>query len=130
MTGSDTYPKMVTKPWGKEVWLELNDRYCYKRIFINAGHRTSLQYHQLKLETNYIVDGEAEVWLEQDSGEIEKRRMTRNEFFTVRPGRKHRVVALTDLILQEVSTPEVNDVIRVEDDAGRGDGRVESEHAP
>jgi len=51
---SNNYPKIINKPWGREVWLELNDKYCYKRIYIKAGTRTSFQYHLKKLETNYI----------------------------------------------------------------------------
>src|SRR3989344_8934720 len=125
---SNEGPRIVTKPWGKEVWLELNDRYCYKRIYINAGHRTSFQYHEKKHETNYIISGEAEVWLENDKGEIEKKKMKADDFFPVRPPQKHRVIAITDLVLQEVSTPEVDDVIRIEDDTKRPDGRIESEH--
>ena len=120
--------KIVNKPWGREVWLELNDRYCYKRIYITAGTRTSLQYHHKKMETNYIIEGQAEIWLENDAGTIKKTRMTKDQYFTVTPGKKHRVVALTDIILQEVSTPEVDDVVRIQDDAGRPDGRIESEH--
>ena len=68
--------KTVSKPWGKEIWLELNDKYCYKRIYIDAGTRTSYQYHENKLETNYIIEGEAEVWLENDSGEVEIKKIT------------------------------------------------------
>lgn len=114
--------KTVYKPWGKEVWLELNDRYCYKRIYINAGHRTSLQYHHHKLETNYIISGVADITLDD-----QVIRMMDNDFFTVKPGVVHRVHAITDIILQEVSTPEVDDVIRVQDDTGRGDGKLERE---
>ena len=121
--------KVVSKPWGKEVWLELNDKYCYKRIYINAGTRTSYQYHENKLETNYIIDGKAEVWLENDEGTVEKTMMKKDDSFTVIPPRKHRVIALTDLILQEVSTPEVDDVIRIEDDSGRSCCRIDSEHS-
>ena len=120
--------KTVNKPWGREEWLELNDRYCYKRIYINAGTKTSYQYHNEKLETNYIIEGEAEVWLENDSGVVEKTIMKAGDFFNVEPPKKHRVIAITDIILQEVSTPEVDDVIRIEDDTNRGDGRLESEH--
>ena len=120
--------QVVRKPWGKEVWLELNDRYCYKRIYLNAGERTSFQYHEKKQETNYIISGEAEVWLEDENGEIQKTKMGPDDFFTVEPPRKHRVVALTDLVLQEVSTPEVDDVIRIQDDSGRPDGKIEHEH--
>lgn len=122
--------KIVNKPWGREEWLELNDRYCYKRIYINAGTRTSYQYHKQKLETNYIIEGEAEIWLENDLGVVEKTIMKAGDFFNVKPPKKHRVIAITDLILQEVSTPEVDDVIRIEDDTDRGDGRLESEHKP
>lgn len=120
--------KTVYKPWGREEWMELNDRYCYKRIYINAGHKTSYQYHNFKRETNYIISGEAEVWLENDNGVLEKKVMKAGEFFNVSPPKKHRVIALTDIILQEVSTPEVDDVIRIEDDANRKDGRIEGEH--
>ena len=64
--------KTIYKPWGKEEWLELNDKYCYKRIYINAGTKTSYQYHEKKLETNYLIDGTAEFWLENDEGVVEK----------------------------------------------------------
>ncbi len=121
-------PKTVIKPWGKEIWLELNDKYCYKRIYINAGTKTSYQYHNQKLETNYIIDGEAEVWLENDHGVVEKQKMKKDDFFNVAPLKKHRIIAITDIILQEVSTPEVDDVIRIEDDTNRPDGRINSEH--
>jgi choline kinase/quercetin dioxygenase-like cupin family protein/thiamine kinase-like enzyme len=120
--------KRVEKPWGWEQWFALNDHYCYKRIFIKAGTRTSLQYHKFKVETNYVISGKAEVWLENDDGIIEKKIMKSGDFFDVAPPKQHRVVALTDVILQEVSTPHVDDVIRVEDDSNRPDGRIESEH--
>ena len=120
--------KTVYKPWGKEEWIELNDRYCYKRIYINAGHRTSYQYHDHKVETNYIIDGKARIWLENEDGVLEKKTLGKGEFFHVEALKKHRVIAVTDIILQEVSTPEVDDVIRVEDDSGRLNGRLEHEH--
>lgn len=129
MGRSEVYPKTVTKPWGKEIWLELNDKYCYKRIYIKGGAKTSFQYHHKKIETNYIIKGEAEVWLENDEGVIEKKIMKKDDFFNVFPPKKHRVIAITDIILQEVSTPEVDDVIRIKDDAGRPNGKIESEHS-
>jgi mannose-6-phosphate isomerase len=119
---------VVEKPWGREEWLALNRAYAYKRIYIHAGHRTSLQYHRQKVETNYIISGDAEVWLEDDAGQIVQRRMGAGQHFTVKPGRKHRVVALSDLVLQEASSPEVDDVVRLQDDAQRGDGRIQAEH--
>ena len=114
--------KTIYKPWGREEWLELNDKYCYKRIYINAGTKTSYQYHEMKLETNYLIEGTAEFWLENDEGVVEKTIEEAGYFVTVKPFRKHRVVAITDIILQEVSTPEVNDVIRIDDDSNREDG--------
>ena len=120
--------KTIYKPWGREEWLELNDKYCYKRIYINAGTKTSYQYHDKKLETNYIIKGTAEIWLENDEGIVEKKIMKAGDFFTVEPPKKHRVIAITDIILQEVSTPEVDDVIRISDDSGRGSGKIEHEH--
>jgi len=121
--------KTVYKPWGKEEWLELNDKYCYKRIYINAGTKTSYQYHEHKLETNYIIEGTAELWLENDEGVVEKKIMKAGDFFTVEPPKKHRVIAISDIILQEVSTPEVDDVIRISDDSGRGSGKIKHEHS-
>jgi len=120
--------KIVTKPWGKEEWLELNDAYCYKRIYINAGYKTSYQYHNFKRETNFIISGEAEIWLENDEGVVEKKIMKAGEYFNVTPPKKHRVIALTDIILQEVSTPEVDDVIRIDDEFARADGKIYGEH--
>lgn len=120
--------KVVHKPWGKEEWLALNEFYCYKRIYINAGYKTSYQYHEFKHETNYIIEGTAEVWLENDEGIVEKKIMNAGEFFDVIPPRKHRVIALTDIILQEVSTPHVDDVFRINDEFNRVDGKVEAEH--
>ena len=121
--------KVVHKPWGKEEWLELNDAYCYKRIYINAGYKTSYQYHQFKKETNYIIEGTAEVWLENDKGVVEKKIMKAGEFFNVTPPKKHRVIAITDIILQEVSTPHVDDVFRINDEFNRADGKIEAEHS-
>jgi NDP-sugar pyrophosphorylase family protein/mannose-6-phosphate isomerase-like protein (cupin superfamily) len=119
--------KIVYKPWGKEEWIELNEYYCYKRIYINKGYKTSFQYHNEKIETNYIISGIAEIWLENDNGIIEKTEMKDNDHFTVKNKRKHRVIAKTDLILQEVSTPHVDDVIRIEDDTNRSDGKIQIE---
>jgi choline kinase/mannose-6-phosphate isomerase-like protein (cupin superfamily) len=120
--------KTVYKPWGKEEWIELNEKYCYKRIYINKGYKTSFQYHNFKHETNYIISGEAEIWLEDEYGVLNKSIMVSGDFFTVIPPRKHRVIALSDLVLQEVSTPEVDDVIRIDDEFNRDNGKIDNEH--
>jgi len=120
--------KIVDKPWGREEWLELNDRYCCKRIYINKGYRTSYQYHNHKVETNCLISGTAELWLENDEGIVEKKIIKGGDFFNVHPPKKHRLIALSDLILYEASTPEVDDVFRIQDDSNRGDGKINTEH--
>ena len=120
--------KIVNKPWGKEEWLELNDHYCYKRIYINNGFRTSLQYHVEKHETNYIISGKAKLIIGLDANNLKEYFLSEGDFITIPPGTIHRFVAITDLILQEVSTPHVDDCIRIEDDTQRDNGRIESEH--
>lgn len=111
--------KIIDKPWGKEEWLELNEKYCYKKIYLNKGKRTSFQYHEKKLETSYVLSGKIEVWLENETGKIEKRIKSPGDYFTIQPPKKHRVVALEDAVYLEVSTPEVEDVVRIEDDFAR-----------
>lgn len=118
----------VSKPWGYEVWLELNEFYVYKIIHMVKGHRSSLQSHELKYETNFVIEGEAEVLLENDSGELESRIYKVGEGWTVPTGRKHRVIAKTTYTALEVSTPHLDDVIRYEDDANRDDGKIDGEH--
>ena len=119
--------RTIYKPWGKEEWLELNSHYCYKRIYINAGYKTSYQYHLKKYETNYLISGTAELWLEDEHAGVNKTIIHPGDYFNVPPPRKHRIIALTDIILQEVSTPDVDDVIRLDDDTNRKDGKLEEE---
>jgi mannose-6-phosphate isomerase len=119
---------LVKKPWGKELWIELNDAYCYKRIWLKKGHRTSLQFHERKLETNYVIRGKG--WLEYgpDMDNLQTIEISAGSHFTLKPNEIHRITAITPIILQEVSTPEINDVIRLHDDTNRGDGRIDDEH--
>lgn len=120
--------KVVNKPWGRECWIEINARYCLKRIELNARMRTSLQLHERKIETNVIITGEAIVVLDDSDGHLVEQVLGPGSSFTVYPFQRHRVTALTDVVMIEASTPDVDDVIRLDDDAGRPDGRIESEH--
>ena len=129
--------KVVTKPWGKEVWInyrkgeEIGDqekRYVMKKLYITKGTKTSFQYHQKKVETNFLVEGSVEAWFENELGEIEKKILKSGSIWSVPAGKKHRIVTLEDVILIESSSPEVDDVIRISDDNMRGDGRIQSEH--
>ncbi len=118
----------VEKPWGYELWLELNEHYAYKLIHMNAGYKSSLQWHEKKVETNYVIEGEAEVLLQNEDGEVESRVYKVGEGWCVPLRTKHRVIAKTDYTALECSTAHLNDCIRFEDDSDRGSGKIESEH--
>lgn len=118
----------VDKPWGYEIWLELNEYYTYKLISMNKGNKSSLQLHEFKYETNYVIQGEAEVLLENDKGEMISQIFRAGEGWSVPIGREHRVIAKTKYVALEVSTPHLNDVIRFEDDNNRESGKIDGEH--
>ena len=118
----------VEKPWGYELWLELNEHYAYKLIHIKAGNQSSLQWHEKKVETNYVIEGEAEVLLENDNGEMESRKYTSGRGFCVPLKTKHRVIATSDYTALVCSTAHLNDCIRFEDDSDRSSGKIETEH--
>ena len=120
--------RTVIKPWGKEEWVAHNEFYVLKLITLNKGYRTSLHYHDEKRETYYVERGRIVSWLEGDDGSIAKKEILPDSKVEIVPGKAHRVEALEDSYIIEVSTPQVDDVIRVEDDFGRGNGRVASEH--
>ena len=118
----------VEKPWGYEIWLELNEHYAYKLIHMNAGNKSSLQSHEKKVETNYVIEGEAEVLLENLNGEMESRIYKAGQGWCVPLKTKHRVIARTDYTALECSTAHLNDCIRFEDDTGRKSGVISGEH--
>jgi mannose-6-phosphate isomerase-like protein (cupin superfamily) len=118
----------VEKPWGHELWLELNEFYAYKLIHMKAGNQSSLQSHDHKIEANYVIEGEAEVLLENDEGILESRIFKAGSGWTVPLNRKHRVIAKTTYTALEVSTPHLNDVVRYEDDSNRKSGKIKGEH--
>jgi mannose-6-phosphate isomerase-like protein (cupin superfamily) len=113
--------KIIEKPWGREVWIAHNDKYAFKLIEFKAGSRSSLQYHERKHETIYIDQGKLEVEVEADdeNGQLVKTIMGAGDVIENAPMRRHRITAIEDVRLFEVSTPELEDVVRVEDDYGR-----------
>ena len=142
--------KKVTKHWGYELWIADGSAtpYASKRILFKAGNRTSLQVHEYKIETNYVLSGTGILHRSQEPLDIVKfleHGMTSKQVeeyeatfdvielkegvvFNVTPGYVHRVIATTDLEFMETSTTELDDVIRLQDDAGRTHGRVSYEH--
>ena len=134
---NDSEAKTVSKPWGKEIWINFrkeekigdeDKRYVLKKLYINKGTKTSFQYHEKKVETNYLVKGTIEAWFETEVGIIDKKILKAGSVWSIPAGVKHRIVTLDDVVLIEASSPEVDDVIRISDDTLRGDGRIDSEH--
>jgi mannose-6-phosphate isomerase len=115
----NTPVQIVEKPWGREIWIARTDRYALKIIEVNRGHRSSLQYHVEKHEHIYVDRGRLQVEWESAEGRMETLTLGPGEVVENLPGRKHRVTALEDVRLIEVSTPELEDVVRVEDDYHR-----------
>jgi len=111
--------KVVEKPWGRECWIAHTDRYALKIIEFKKGSRSSLQYHVRKHEHIYVDTGLLEIEHEDDQGNMETLVLRPGDVIENKPGRKHRVTALEDVRLIEVSTPELDDVVRVEDDYKR-----------
>jgi mannose-6-phosphate isomerase-like protein (cupin superfamily) len=111
-------PKRVEKPWGYELWWGHTERYVGKLLHVAAGKQLSLQYHQRKDETIHLLAGEMVLVLQED-GVLVDHPMRPGQSYRVRPGTIHRMRAVTDCDVLEVSTPEVEDVVRVQDDYGR-----------
>ena len=111
--------RFVEKPWGSELIWTNTDRYVGKLITVNEGARLSLQFHHHKDESIYVIEGTLNLHLENDDGEVEQLKMGPGEFQRIETGRIHRFEAITDVKLIEVSTSELDDVVRLEDDYGR-----------
>lgn len=113
-----TLPYRVDKPWGYELIWARTDRYVGKILHVEAGHVLSLQYHERKDESIYVMSGEIVLRLEQGETLIE-RRMARGESLHIAPTVVHQFEAVVTSDLLEASTPELDDVIRIKDRYGR-----------
>ena len=111
--------RCVDKPWGYELIIAHTEQYAAKILNIRFGHRLSLQHHFAKDETLFPLQGETELEIDVDEREPLRSRMLPDQSYRVRPGKVHRLTALTDARVLEVSTPELDDVVRWEDDYGR-----------
>jgi mannose-6-phosphate isomerase len=109
----------VPKPWGHEIIWARSDRYVGKILHINAGQELSVQYHNKKDETIYLLAGEMAYRVQGSSGELEDVQLKLGESFRNTPGVVHQMVAVTDCDVLEVSTPELDDVVRLSDKYGR-----------
>ena len=111
--------RRVEKPWGhEEIWAE-TARYVGKVLAIRKGHRLSLQHHEVKDETLRVSTGQLQVELEDAQGVMQVLVLGPGDIVRIAPGRRHRMLALEDVDVFEVSTPELDDIVRHEDDYGR-----------
>jgi mannose-6-phosphate isomerase-like protein (cupin superfamily) len=113
-------PRRVEKPWGWELIWAVADDYVGKVLFVRAGHSLSLQFHREKDESWYVQSGRARLEL-GDAGQtvLNEEIIGEGACFRYRPGTVHRVTALEDTTILEVSTPQLDDVVRLEDRYGR-----------
>jgi len=109
----------VDKPWGYEIRWAITDRYLGKVLHINKGEALSLQFHERKEESQYIVSGAIDMELGGSDGVLTTHRMTVGDTLHIVPGMRHRMTAVEDTDIFEVSTSEIDDVVRIEDRYGR-----------
>ena len=109
----------VDKPWGYELRWAITDRYAGKILHVKKGEALSLQYHERKDEYQYVMRGAIDMELGGEDGKLATRRMTPGDTLHITPGTRHRLTAVEDSDILEVSTPEIDDVIRLEDRYGR-----------
>jgi mannose-6-phosphate isomerase-like protein (cupin superfamily) len=112
--------RKVEKPWGHELIWALSDTYCGKILFVKAGASLSLQFHREKEESWLVQSGKARLEL-GDTGDavLNEEVILAGQAFHYRPGTVHRVTAMEDTTILEVSTPHLDDVVRLEDLYGR-----------
>jgi mannose-6-phosphate isomerase-like protein (cupin superfamily) len=109
----------VDKPWGYELRWAVTDRYLGKVLHVNKGEALSLQYHERKDEYQYLVKGSVDIELGDPDGALTTYRMDAGDTLHIKAGTRHRITALEDSDIFEVSTPEGDDVVRLSDRYGR-----------
>jgi mannose-6-phosphate isomerase len=111
--------RRVEKPWGWEILWAETPFYCGKLLHIIAGKRLSLQYHDEKIESQFLVSGRALLIIDGPDGELHQIEMEAGVGYTIRPYQRHRLIGITDTEIMEVSTPETGTTYRLEDDFAR-----------
>ena len=112
-------PRRVEKPWGWELHWAQSEIYVGKVLFVKTGQSLSLQYHEVKDESWYVQSGRAKLELGEVHGPLEVAEIGPGDCFRYRPGTVHRVTAIEDITILEVSTPHLDDVVRLQDAYGR-----------
>src|SRR3989344_912165 len=125
------YSRRVEKPWGWEIhWVPDGKPYMGKLLHINAGQRFSLQYHDQKLESWYLLSGRAKIIWDNNQGELEEVEMELGKGYSIDARQRHRILGIADCEIVEVSMPEEGTTYRLEDDyqrAGRNEDVKERE---
>jgi mannose-6-phosphate isomerase-like protein (cupin superfamily) len=126
---TDSFVMKVTKPWGHEIIFTPKDLpYTGKIIHVSEGKRLSLQVHDQKQESWYLLNGRGKVIWENSSGELIETEMQQGRGYTCKIGQKHRLAGITDCDILEVSTPEIGTTFRLEDDYKRPDETEKMRH--
>lgn len=112
-------PKRIEKPWGHEIWFAHTEHYAGKIIHVTAGHKLSLQYHDNKDETSHLIKGKMRLYQGPDRDNVGETIIEVGTTWRNTPGTVHTVEAIEDSAFFEVSTPELDDVVRLEDQYGR-----------
>ncbi|MDO8609457.1 MAG: cupin [bacterium] len=116
------FVKKIEKPWGYEIhWVPENKPYMGKVLHISAGKRLSLQYHDKKQETWFLIKGRAKVMWDNKQGNLIETELEYDKGYSCNLGQKHRLIGITDCEVVEVSTPEIGTTFRLEDDFKRPD---------
>ena len=111
--------QIIKKPWGCEEVIEINEKYMVKKLTMRAGHRCSLQYHNFKKETIYVLSGVLKITQGYTQNLLEEKLYYPGDFITIPPRLIHRMEGIEDSIYLEASTPEMDDVVRLVDDYQR-----------
>jgi len=111
--------QVIEKPWGREEVVEINDKYMVKKLTMWAGHRCSLQYHNEKKETIYVLTGILKIIQGPSQDALIEKLYYAGDAITIPPGLIHRMEGVEDCVYFEASTPEMDDVVRLVDDYQR-----------
>jgi mannose-6-phosphate isomerase-like protein (cupin superfamily) len=112
-------PRRVDKPWGHELWFALTEHYAGKLLHVRAEQRLSVQYHEEKDESSYLLSGRLLLHRGSDADKLTATELTAGAAWRNEPRQIHTIEALEDAVVVEVSTPELDDVVRLTDDYGR-----------
>jgi mannose-6-phosphate isomerase len=112
-------PVRIDKPWGHELWWAWTDDYVGKIIHVDAGHKLSVQYHERKDETSYLLKGRMNLYKGSSLEDLVATEIAEGHQWRNRPGEVHTIEALEDSDVLEVSTPYLEDVVRLQDAYGR-----------